>query len=99
LIKTRSEKEADRLRREKELEELNEKRRKFFNVVAATEEGKDVFSYLAEILGFHRPSVMMNPQTGEVNKETTVYWEARRSVYLDIRKYISDSNLKTIEFK
>ncbi len=99
MIKTASEKEAQRQRNEAKLKENNDRRREFFNVVAATEEGRDVFRYLAEILGFHKPSVIMNPKTGEVNRDTTVYLEARRSVYLDVRKYISDSNLKTIEFK
>ncbi len=98
MIKTASEKEAQRQRNEAKLKENNDRRREFFNIVAATEEGRDVFRYRAEILGVDKHSVIMNHKTGEVNRDTTVYVEARRSVYLDVRKYISDTHVKEIEF-
>ncbi len=98
MIKTTSEKKADRERTDNKLKETIEERRKIFNAVAATADGKEVFKYLMDILGWKKKLVIMDPNTGEVNRDATVYLEARRSAYVDIRKHIDSIYLKLIEF-
>ena len=68
-----------------------------FNLVAATPEGKKVFKQLMEICGFKKPSVVLDPSTGEVNSQSTVYNEARRNLYLQIRALIRPEYLNEIE--
>lgn len=98
MIQTKSEKDKKKIEQDKKLEELKKAKKTSFDAVAATEEGRDVFRYLMDILGFHKNLVVFNPTTGEINKEATTYLEARRSAYLDIRRNISDRHLKKIEF-
>lgn len=97
-LKTPEERKAINDAKLKAEEAKVKKLRSYFDTVAATEEGRGVFKYLMENLGFHKRMITMNPETGEINKETSAYLEARRSVYLDIREKISDKYLKKIEF-
>ncbi len=98
-LKTPKEKEEQKKKNEEQLEKLLKFRKTNFNVVAATEEGLDVFRYLMDFCNFLKPNITINPQTGEVVRSTSDILEARRGVYLEIRKYLSDKNLKKIEFK
>lgn len=72
--------------------------RNAFIKVSNTEAGRDVFRFLMEECGFHKPSVHANPQTGEIFTDNTVYNEARRNVYLTTRKLIPAKSLVKIEF-
>lgn len=98
MLMTPKEKKKKDEAQQKTLKEKVDRLRKDFDAVAATEEGMNVFNYLLNSLGFHKNTVTMDPQTGEVNKDASVYLEARRSVYVEIRKYISPKYLKKIEF-
>ena len=99
MILTPKEKAAKKAKQAKFAKEANDKLKAMFDAVAATEDGRNLFKYFMELLGFHKNTVTMNPTTGEINKEISVYLEARRSVYLDMRTNISDRYLKKIEFK
>lgn len=70
-----------------------------FSAIAATEEGVDVLRYLMDICSFQKPTITMDPISNEVNTKMSLYLEARRGVYLDIRKYLPDALLKKIEYK
>jgi len=99
MIKTPKEREAQKVLREKLQKEQNDKLKVMFDAVASTEDGQKLFKYFVNLFGFNKYMITTNPQTGEVNKEMSVYLEARRSAYLDMRKHISDRYLKKIEFK
>lgn len=51
----------------------------------SSEGGKTMLGYLLRECGFHAPSVIVDPTSREINKESTVYNEARRDVYLRVR--------------
>lgn len=74
-----------------------EKLREAFNTVAAIPEGTILFRYLLSECGFFRPSVLVDPKTMNINIDGTVYNEARRNLYLDVRKYLTIKNLRKIE--
>jgi hypothetical protein len=95
---TPREKAAKRLEEAKVAKENDGKIKAIFNAVAATEEGRDLFKYFMKSFGFLSNTVTMNPHTGEVNEKSSVYLEARRSAYLEMRRHILAKHLKKIEF-
>lgn len=87
----------------KEIEE-NEKRqgelnriKQAFARVAATEAGRDVLTFLMQECGFKKQSVVVHAATMDVNINSTLYNEARRGLYLAIRKFIPPKYLNLIE--
>ncbi len=98
-LKTPKEKEEQERKNQEELEKLIKARKKDFDTVAATEEGLNVFRFLMDACNYQKYNITIDPQTGEVNRETSLYREARRSVYLDLRQYIPAKFLKKIEYK
>lgn len=65
--------------------------------VAGTSEGLALFRYLMNVCGYQKPSVVANPQTQEVNVNSTIYNEARRNVWLGLRMLIPHDRLTFIE--
>lgn len=51
-------------------------------------EGKIFLRWLCKECGFHAPSSVMDPSSLEINFHATVHNEARRGVYLTIRKML-----------
>lgn len=49
--------------------------------------------------GFGKSSAVMNPTTYEINTVGTVWNEARKDVYLGIRKFLDNDKLINVEFK
>ena len=92
------EKEKEKSKLAKLKKEKDDKVKTIFNNVAATEEGRELFRYFIELLGFYKRSITLDPTTGEVNKETSFYLEVRKSVWLDMRENILKKHLKKIEF-
>lgn len=68
------------------------------NRVAKTQDGKVVFKYLAGICGFSTSSIVINETTKEINAMSTVYMEARKTVYYAFRNFIESEFLKQIEY-
>ena len=55
--------------------------------------------HLCKITGFWKSSVVLNQTTNEVNAQSTLVNEGRRSVYLDLRKMLSDEARRQTETK
>jgi hypothetical protein len=83
--KTRQQKEAIE-RAKKEFESL----KRDFNSVFASDGGVRVLNYIAKTCGFFGSSIVANPATGEINVQSTLYNDARRTVYLELRKMLRD---------
>lgn len=67
--------------------------------VSRTKDGKDVIRYIMHRCGFKTPSVVANPTTGEIYTDSTVYNEARRNLYLELRSLIPKEELNLIEME
>ena len=55
--------------------------------------------HMAKICDFFKSSLVLNPTTKEVNQTATLWNEARRSVYLDFRRMMSEETKRQIEAK
>lgn len=64
---------------------------------AATADGVIFFRHMKVLCGYQLPSAGQDPQTFEVQPNVTLYNDARRSVYLEIRKMIPPQFLAAIE--
>ena len=65
--------------------------------VLRSEDGRTVMTHLFRICGYNRSSVVVNPQTGDIKVDGTVYNEARRAVYLQLRRMASPVLLAPVE--
>lgn len=79
-------------------EEAKEERklRQVINTVLKTAAGRDLFRHLHEICGFAKSSITVM-SSGEVATEATVYNEARRGIYLNVRNRAAPELLIPIE--
>jgi len=77
----------------KERKQLEADVRKVFSSAA----GLNVLKYLKEQCGYQFPSVVLNLETKEVSVSSTIYNEARRNLYLDLRKMVSEAILIKVE--
>ncbi len=84
---------------QKKLEEVRKKYAIDFADICAKAEGRNVLRYIMNQCGYQKPSVVVDPTTGEINDRSTLYNEARRNLYLDLRKFIPTRLLKKIEFE
>ena len=76
----------------------NENFRECLNEVATTKAGQYVFNRLIENCGQYRSSLVQN-QEGITDIGSIEYREGRRSIWIyELRKYLSESNLKKILF-
>lgn len=85
--------------KEKEQTQKDAKLRADLNQVFATGAGMNVLRWLMDECGFLKPSVVYNKETFEVQDKATVYNEARRNLYLRIRRYLSPSITTPVENK
>jgi len=81
--------------REKEQEQ--DKIKRAIVEIAETEQGQIFFHWLANSCFFSRSTIESNPSAREINPLGTVYNEARRRLYLDIRRAIPKALLRKIE--
>lgn len=77
--------------------EIFKQRQEMSIEVAKIDAGIDYIRYIRDICGFEISSVNINPISGEISERNTVYNEARRSVYLELRKYLPKKLLAKIE--
>lgn len=75
-----------------------ERLRRAVNRIAETEDGKIVFNYLMALCGFSVSSLVINPVSNEINSKSTIYHEARKTVYYNLRGLIEKEHLKEIEY-
>ena len=84
---------------QKEVQAKRDKQlRIIFNEVCGDAEGILFMRHLMKICGYQQTSITGDPQTGDLQERGTFYNEARRSIYLEIRKYVKPRYLKQIEF-
>lgn len=74
-----------------------ERVKNFINGVAATPDGIELFKWLMDRCGFQKNNICVNPQTLEINVESSNYNEARRSVYLEVRRFLSKKACVKVE--
>lgn len=72
--------------------------KRVINRLAKTQDGRVLFKYLSELCGFSVSSIVIDPNSGEINTNSTLYNEARKTVYYRIRQFIQKEDLKVIEF-
>lgn len=84
--------------KQQEKELLSERKQRLAEMarVLNTAEGIAVFRRIKDLCGYQDPSVCMNGQ-GSLDPYMTNYNEARRDIWLELRKFISRENLILIE--
>lgn len=70
-----------------------------FARVAKSEDGIKLLRHLMSECGFKSPSMVMNAQTKEILTDATLWNEAKRGVWLDLRKLIPKKQLNIIEME
>ena len=65
--------------------------------IAETQEGQIFFNWLMNRCYFQKSTVVGDPASHEINIHGTLFNEASRRVYLDIRRGIPSALLKKIE--
>lgn len=85
-------------REPKKIKDITKDLKEDFATVSKTEEGRRVLRYIMNECGYQSISIVGNPGTGDIHDRGTLYNEARRNLYLDLRKYIPVAHLKLIEF-
>lgn len=78
-------------------EQVFKQRQEMSVEVAKTDAGVEYLRYIRDICGFEESSINVNPLSGEISERNTLYSAARRSVYLELRKYIPKKLLTKIE--
>ena len=81
----------------KKHKEKQDQLKKVLNMAFSTYEGKLALQYIFEICGQVRNSVTANPQTAEVQPLNCLYNEARRSVYLELRRLVDANVIAEVE--
>lgn len=64
----------------------------------ATPHGKRTLKHIMQICGYQGVSIVGDPTTGDVHDRGTLYNEARRNIYLELRAFIHSNILKDVEF-
>ncbi len=70
-----------------------------FEIATATSEGLNVMKYLFNLTGYSKILIAGNPTTGDVHDRGTLYNNARRSIWLEIKEMIPIRTLKKIEYE
>jgi hypothetical protein len=67
------------------------------DAVLKTDAGRVLWAELFTRAGYNKSSIVVNPMTGEVKTEATVYNESRRKFYIELRERASPSLLLPVE--
>jgi len=73
--------------------------RKDMNETFATASGRRTLRWIMELCGYQRPSIIADPVSGNPLLDGTIYNEARRNLYLSLRRYLSQEILIPVENK
>lgn len=68
------------------------------NRLANTDDGQVFLNYLMKECGFSTSSIVIDEQTKEINSKSTIYNEARKTVYYNVRKLLKSENIKKVEY-
>jgi len=95
-----------KLDKKRQIEELRKKNKaeyeKVKNAVRLACKDQNVrviLRHMAKICGFFTSNIVVNPNTSEINALSTLHNESRRTVYLDLRRMMSDADRKAVESK
>ncbi len=69
-----------------------------FEIGSASPEGLNMMKYIFGLSGYSKILIVGNPVTGEVHDRGTLYNNARRALWLEIRQLIPRRTLKKIEY-
>ena len=70
-----------------------------FTTVVSDEDGVIALRFIMEQSGWDSDLIVGNPETGDIHDRATMYNNARRILYRQIRKFIPVQALKRIEFE
>ena len=65
--------------------------------VSQTSEGQELFRWMMRQCSFHTSTIVGDPQSHEINVYGTLFNEARRRLYLDVRRHIPHGIRRKIE--
>lgn len=77
--------------------EIRERLREAANMVAASNEGLILLKYILDLSGHKKHKAVVDPTSGEINIQSTVYNVARESLYLSVSKLLDERNLRRVE--
>ena len=72
--------------------------KRVINRLAQSPDGKVFFNFLMLKCGFGNSSLVLDINTQEINTNSSLYNEARKTVYYEIRRLIDKEQLKEIEY-
>ncbi len=68
-------------------------------IATASPEGLNLMKWIFSLSGYSKILIVGNPQTGDIHDRGTLYNNARRSIWLEIRQMLPKRTLKKIEFE
>jgi len=96
----------DKLKQDQKILELKKKNQEEYRKVraalqlACTDPNVQiVLRHIAKLSGFFKSSVVINVTTNDVALGSTTYNEGRRSLYLDLRRMMTDDARRLVESK
>ena len=69
-----------------------------YNRVARTKDGQVIFNHIMRLCGFAVSSLVLDRNTSEICVQSSLYNEARKTVYYELRKMIDKECLEDIEY-
>jgi len=81
----------------KKLAARNGRLRVVVDSLLRTEDGREFFMHLHSICGFAKSDTVVNPVTHEIATASTAYNNARRDIYVEIRKLATRVLLTPVE--
>ncbi len=70
-----------------------------FEIGTASPECLNIMKYIFGLSGYSKVLIVGNPTTGDVHDRGTLYNNARRALWLEIRQLIPKKTLKKIEYE
>lgn len=91
------------IEQEKKLVESEKKKdeetlKQAINLVAATDEGRILLKFVMDLSGHNKHKAVVNPQSGEINLQSTSFNLGRDSLWLTLKAKIQPKYLKLIEY-
>ncbi len=68
-------------------------------IAIASPEGLNLMKWIFSLSGYSKTLIVGNPQTGDIHDRGTLYNNARRSIWLEIRQMLPRRILKKIEYE
>lgn len=72
--------------------------RRVVNRLADTQDGQEFLNYLMRLCGFSASSLVIDVNTSEINTLSSIYNEARKTIYYEIRRLLDKDRLGKIEY-